>query len=80
MKITTQQLREFIREEIQKIQISEEKNDIQTRLENLMDRVEKLKKELEKTKSPVKQADIQGRLARALQRLSNLRKDLQPKK
>lgn len=76
MKITTQQLKEIIREELQKISLNEEKNDIKTRLDNLLDRVEKLKKELEKTKSPVKQADIQGRLARALQRLSDLRKDL----
>jgi hypothetical protein len=80
MKITKEQLKQIIREEIQKTTLNEVKTDVQKRLENLLKRVDKLKNQLGKTSSPAKKADVQGRLARALQRLSNLRKDLTAKK
>lgn len=80
MKITKEQLKQIIREEIQKTTLNEVKTDVQKRLENLLKRVDKLKNQLGKTSSPAKKADVQGRLARALQRLSNLRKDLTTKK
>jgi predicted nucleic acid-binding Zn-ribbon protein len=80
MKITVSQLRQIIKEEIRKVSINEESTALKKRLDNLQDRIAKLKKKLSDTKSPVQKAEVQGRLSRALQSLSNLRKEMQPKK
>ena len=80
MKITVSQLRQIIKEEIRKVSVNEESTALKKRLDNLQDRIAKLKKKLSDTKSPVQKAEVQGRLSRALQSLSNLRKEMQPKK